>query len=305
MPTWRSENPTLTASPSALSPARVWWLAARPVTLAASVSPVLAAIALTLREGAARPWAAAAAAVVAIAMQVGVNYANDYSDFARGADQRRVGPLRAASSGVVSPDAVKIAAFLSFGVAAAVGLALSLATDWRLIFAGIAAVLAGWLYTCGPKPYGYLGLGEVFTFTFFGLLATAGTVFVVERAVPVEAWLLAVAMGCLPCAILAVNNLRDVETDRAAGKMTLAVRLGRGGTKGELALLLAVPYLIVLALALRFSATAVLPLLSLPLAVSLFRLSASASTTSLLAALRQAAALEVIFALLWALGMLL
>jgi 1,4-dihydroxy-2-naphthoate octaprenyltransferase len=177
---------------ASLKPAQVWWSAVRPATLAASVAPVLAGSAVAIHGGGAR-WAAGLGALaVALGMQLGVNFANDYSDFVRGADTKRVGPVRAASSGVVDPELVRIAALAAFGAAGLVGLALSLAVDWRLIFVGVASVLAGWLYTGGPRPYGYLGLGEVFVFIFFGLVATVGTVYVeTSRITP-----LAVLSGC-------------------------------------------------------------------------------------------------------------
>src|ERR1700682_781376 len=164
-----------------MSPARVWWVAVRPATLAASVAPVLAGTAIAVHEGGARPGAGIAALVVAVAMQIGVNFANDYSDFIRGADTpQRVGPIRAAASGVVEPEHVKWAAIASFFVAAIAGVALSVTTDWRLLPVGAACLLAAWLYTGGPRPYGYIGLGELFVFIFFGLVETAGPASVEE-----------------------------------------------------------------------------------------------------------------------------
>src|SRR5437870_2102221 len=218
----------------------MWWLAARPATLAASVSPVLAGTAIAVHDHSVRTLPGLGALVVAMAMQIGVNFANDYSDHVRGADRRRVGPLRAASSGVVPPEHVKRAAIAAFAVAAAAGVAISLATDWRLLVVGALAVAAGWLYTGGPRPYGYLGLGELFVFVFFGLFATAGTTYVHELRVPPAAWTAGVATGALACAILAINNLRDIETDAEAGKRTLAVLIGRGPTRATIAGLLGV-----------------------------------------------------------------
>ena len=220
----------MAATPT-LSPARVWWLAMRPATLAASVAPVLAGTAVAVHEGGARPWAGIAALVIALAMQIGVNLANDYSDFVRGADTPlRIGPLRAAASGVVAPQRVKWAAIASFGVAGLVGLGLSLATDWRLLIVGAACLLAGWLYTGGPRPYGYLGLGELFVFVFFGLVETVGTVYVEELRVTPLAVLAGCGIGFMATAILILNNLRDIDTDAAAGKLTLATRIGRRRT---------------------------------------------------------------------------
>src|SRR5229473_877325 len=214
-----------------LTHARVWWSAVRPATLAASVAPVLAGTAVAIHQGGIRPAAGFGALVVALAIQIGVNFANDYSDFVRGADTpRRVGPVRAASSGVVAPERVRWAAVVAFGVAGAVGLALSLATDWRLLVVGAACLLAGWLYTGGPRPYGYLGLGELFVFVFFGLVATCGTVYVESLRVTSLAVVAGIGMGFLATAILVLNNLRDIETDAAAGKRTLATRIGRDRT---------------------------------------------------------------------------
>src|SRR5256885_15906772 len=156
---------------------RVWWSAVRPVTLAASVAPVLVGTAIAVHEGGARWWAGLLALLVSIAMQVGVNFANDYSDHARGTDARRVGPVRAASSGVVPPEQVRWAAIACFAVAAVAGVVLSLAVDWRLLVVGAACLAAGWLYTGGPRAHGYFGLGEVFVFVFFGLVATIGTAY--------------------------------------------------------------------------------------------------------------------------------
>src|SRR6266705_3084663 len=160
-----------------MSASRVWWSAIRPATLAASVAPVLAGTAIAVHEGGLRWWAGIAALAVAVGMQVGVNLANDYSDHVRGADRQRVGPLRAASSGVIAPARVRSAAIAAFGVA------VSLAVDWRLLLVGAACLLAGWLYTGGPRPYGYLGLGELFVFVFFGLVGTCGTADVHELRV--------------------------------------------------------------------------------------------------------------------------
>jgi 1,4-dihydroxy-2-naphthoate octaprenyltransferase len=245
--------------------------------------------------------------VVAIAMQLGVNYANDYSDFVRGTDSRRVGPLRAASSGLIGPKQVRNAAIAAFGLAAMGGLAVSLVTDWRLVILGALAVVAGWLYTGGPRPYGYLGLGELFVFVFFGLFATVGTAYVELQRVPALAWPAGVATGCLACAILVLNNLRDIDTDREAGKRTLAVRLGRPRTRLLLAVLLAVPYgMPILVLALGYAGAAVLlPLFTVLGAVGVFRASSSHQPPVLVGALKRCARLELWFALAWAAGLVL
>jgi 1,4-dihydroxy-2-naphthoate octaprenyltransferase len=289
------------------SPRRIWWLAARPATLAASVSPVLAGTAVAVHDHAVRTLPTLAALVVAVAMQVGVNYANDYSDHVRGTDRRRVGPLRAASSGVIPPGHVRLAAIACFAVAAVVGVALSLATDWRLIGLGALGVAAGWLYTGGPRPYGYLGLGELFVFVFFGLLATAGTTYVNELRVPPGAWVAGFATGCLACAILALNNLRDIATDAAAGKRTLAVRLGAVWTRRFIGALFGAALLAPLAASLAgwVPRLAALPVLAVTMLGPVMRAAASSEPRALIGALQRAAAIEVWWALLWTLGLLL
>ncbi len=299
----------MTTTAAVASPARVWWLALRPATLAAAVAPVLAGTAVAVHEGGARPWAGLAALVVALALQIGVNLANDYSDFVRGADTpQRIGPLRASASGIVAPDRVKWAAIAAFAVAGIAGLALSLATDWRLILVGAACLLAAWLYTGGPRPYGYLGLGELFVFIFFGLVATAGTVYVQELRVTPLAVLAGCGIGCLATAILVLNNLRDIETDAAAGKRTLATRIGRGPTLVLLLVLVcaafAVPIVIfvtrlagVTIMAMHFG----IPIAAIPVRTAF----ATRSGPELVGALKRMAAAELAYALLMTLGLLL
>ena len=208
-----------------------WLLGARPRTLPAAVVPVALGAAAAVGEAGAVWWRAAPALLVSLSLQVGVNYANDYSDGVRGTDAVRVGPVRLVGSGLASASSVKKAALAAFGVAAVAGLASAAVTSWWLLVVGAAALLAGWGYTGGPKPYGYLGLGEVFVFTFFGLVATAGTTFVVSERINAVAWLAGCVAGCLACALLVVNNLRDIPTDRDVGKRTLAVRLGDARTR--------------------------------------------------------------------------
>jgi 1,4-dihydroxy-2-naphthoate octaprenyltransferase len=281
----------------------------RPATIAASVAPVLAGTAIAVHAGGARWAAGLLALVVGIAMQIGVNFANDYSDHVRGADSpRRVGPLRAASSGVVQPEVVRRAAIAAFAVAAVAGLVLSLITDWRLLVVGVACLLAGWLYTGGPRPYGYLGLGEVFVFVFFGLVATVGTVYVEILRVTQLAVLMACAMGCFATAILVLNNLRDLDTDRAAGKLTLATRIGRERTQVLLVALVAVAFfmpLAVLALGLT-AATVLLVFLAIPIAAAPVRSAlATDAAPELVRALKRMAMAELAYALLFSLGLLL
>jgi 1,4-dihydroxy-2-naphthoate octaprenyltransferase len=297
---------TMAAAPTRQS---VWWSAVRPATLAASVAPVLAGTAIAVHEGGPRLGAGLLALLVGVAMQIGVNFANDYSDYARGADTpRRIGPLRAASSGVVRPDDVRWAAIAAFGVAAVAGLVLSLATDWRLLIAGVACLLAGWLYTGGPRPYGYLGLGEVFVFLFFGLVATVGTVYVETLRVTPLAILIGSAMGCMATAILVLNNLRDIDSDAAAGKRTLATRIGRSRTRVLLVSLVCVAFAIpVIVVLLKVaSVTVLLVALAIPIAVVPVRIAyATAAGPPLVRALKRMAMAELAYALLFALGLLL
>lgn len=169
---------------------------------------------------------AAPALIVSLALQIGVNYANDYSDGIRGTDDARVGPLRLVGSGLVAPHKVKRAAIVSFLVAAVAGLVIAIATSLWLLVVGVAAIAAAWFYTGGKHPYGYLGLGELFVFVFFGVVATVGSTYAVTESLPSLAWLASIPVGCLACALLVVNNLRDIPTDTLSGKKTLAVRLG-------------------------------------------------------------------------------
>jgi 1,4-dihydroxy-2-naphthoate polyprenyltransferase len=295
------------ATAAALTPTRVWWSAVRPATLAASVAPVLAATAIAVHDGEPRLGAGLLALLVGVAMQLGVNFANDYSDHVRGADTARVGPVRAASSGVVPPDRVKWAAVAAFVVAAVAGLVLSLVTDSRLLIVGVACLLAGWLYTGGPRPYGYIGLGEVFVFLFFGLVATVGTVYVETLRVTPLAVLAGCAMGCLATAILVLNNLRDMETDRAAGKRTLATRIGRGPTLILLLVLVCVAFLVpIVAVVTKLAALPVMlvyfdiPIAAVPLRIAF----ATTAPPALVRALKRMAIAELGYALLLSLGLM-
>lgn len=176
-------------------------------------------------------WRAGLALLVSLALQVGVNYANDYSDGVRGTDDARVGPLRLVGSGAAPASSVKRAAFIAFGVAAVAGLVLALATTLWLLVVGVAAIVAAWTYTGGPRPYGYAGFGEVFVFVFFGVVATVGTQYVIGEEFSATGWIASIAVGSLACALLVVNNLRDIPNDTIAGKRTLAVRMGDPGTR--------------------------------------------------------------------------
>lgn len=229
-----------------------WILGARPRTLPAAVVPVLVGTAAAagmdgIHDGLRGivVWRFVAALVVSLALQVGVNYANDHSDGVRGTDADRVGPLRLTASGRKSAGAVRNAAFGSFAVAAIAGLTLAAATSWWLLAVGVAAIAAAWFYTGGPRPYGYAGFGEVFVFVFFGVVATAGSAFVqIVRFTPLTV-LCSVPVGLLATALLVVNNLRDIPTDAVTGKRTLAVRLGDRRTRFLYVALMVVPFLTV------------------------------------------------------------
>jgi len=204
-----------------------WIEGARPRTLPLTISPVLMGTGLAVVQGSFHPVHAALALVVGLSIQVGVNFANDYSDGVRGTDAHRVGPQRLVGSGAAAPRVVKRAAFAAFGVAGLAGCALvALSGLWWLLAVGVAAVAAAWFYTGGTHPYGYLGLGEAFVFVFFGLVATAGTSYTQTGRMDVPALVAGAAQGFGACAVLMANNLRDIPTDAAAGKRTLAVRLG-------------------------------------------------------------------------------
>ncbi|KRF16652.1 1,4-dihydroxy-2-naphthoate octaprenyltransferase [Nocardioides sp. Soil797] len=214
-----------------------WIAGSRPRTLPAAVAPVLAGTGVAAYADGAVWWKAALAMVVALALQVGVNFANDYSDGIRGTDEDRVGPMRLVGSGAASARAVKLAAFASFGVAGVAGLVLAAATSWWLVAIGAVCIVAAWFYTGGKHPYGYLGLGEVMVFVFFGLVAVIGTTYVQTESFEPAALYAGIASGCLSCAILVANNLRDIPTDREVGKRTLAVVLGDERTRAFYVLL--------------------------------------------------------------------
>jgi 1,4-dihydroxy-2-naphthoate polyprenyltransferase len=209
-------------------PLRIWMMAARPRTLPAAVAPVLVGTALAAGQDDFHPLRFGAALVGSVFIQIGTNLSNDYSDARRGADtEERLGPVRVTAGGLVPPRKVLVATWLAFGVAVAAGSYLIALVGWELLAIGAASILAGVLYTGGPRPYGYEGLGEIFVFTFFGLVAVAGSYYVQTERLEGLAVALAVPVGLLSAAILMVNNVRDVDTDRRAGKRTLAVRLGR------------------------------------------------------------------------------
>jgi len=209
-----------------------WLAGARPRTLPAAISPVIAGTAVAAYADGLVWWKALLALVVSLALQVAVNYANDYSDGVRGTDDERVGPARLTGGRMAGPGAVKRAAFLAFGVAGVAGLALAATTAWWLVVVGLLCVLAGWYYTGGSRPYGYAGLGEVMVFLFFGLVAVIGTTYVQTETWEWGALAAAGGIGALTTGVLVANNLRDLPTDRLTGKRTLAVRLGDRATRG-------------------------------------------------------------------------
>ncbi len=247
-----------------------WLIASRPRTLPAAVAPVIAGTALALRDGAFRPGAALCAFLCALPIQIGSNFANDLGDFHRGADRHgRVGPTRVTTAGLLTPRQVQGGMAAVFGLAALGGLYLVWLGGWPLLAVGAASILAAVAYTVGPWPFGYYGLGDLGVFVFFGLVAVAGTYYAQAHALTPAVWLAGAALGVLITAILVVNNIRDADTDRLAGKRTLAVRLGRRGARIEYALLLAVAYCVplILWLALGFRPGVLLAWLTLPLAI--------------------------------------
>ena len=242
--------------------------------------------------------------IVSLALQVGVNYSNDYSDGIRGTDDVRVGPVRLVAGGLAKPSHVKRAAMMAFGVAAIAGLILALATTWWLILVGLVAMLAGWGYTGGPKPYGYLGLGELFVFVFFGLVATVGTTYVIVEGFPALAWAAGSTAGFLACALLVINNLRDIPTDGASGKRTLAVRLGDGRTRWLYVGCLAAAAILIVVIAVAWRAWAAVALAGFAAAIPPVRLVRSgAEGRQLIAVLAATARTQLLVGLLLALGL--
>ena len=276
-----------------------WIAASRPRTLPAAVAPVLAGSGAAAQVDAFVADRALLALVVAVALQVGVNYANDYSDGVRGTDRDRVGPTRLVGAGLAAPASVRNAALAAFGVAAVAGFVLVMLTGaWWLLLVGAAALVAGWAYTGTTKPYGYLGFGEFFVFCFFGLIAVCGTTYVQAGRVTVESVLAAVGVGALACAILVANNLRDLPTDEAAGKRTLAVRIGDSRTRVLYVGLHVVAVAMLVLLAVREPWT-LLGLAALPLQVrTVVAVRRGADGSSLLPVLRDTALAE----LAWATG---
>jgi 1,4-dihydroxy-2-naphthoate octaprenyltransferase len=276
-----------------------WIIGARPRTLPAAIAPVLVATAYAGSNW--EPIRALSALLVSLALQIGVNYANDYSDGIRGTDDSRIGPVRLTASGLASPKSVRAAALISFLIAALIGLTLAVATSWWIILVGALAINAAWGYTGGANPYGYKGLGEISVFLFFGIVATVGSYYVQTEELNLQIFIVAIPMGSLACAILAINNLRDRAQDQIVGKKTLAVRLGeRGARKLYMALLISAHLFALLTL----QPAVLLTLLAAPLTWKLTRgVASGVSGAELIPYLAKTGKLQLVFAILFALGL--
>ncbi|HET6449113.1 MAG TPA: 1,4-dihydroxy-2-naphthoate polyprenyltransferase [Conexibacter sp.] len=295
-----------TAAPSVV---RIWLMAARPKTLPVGLAPVLVGTALADTAGVFHPLRFVAALLGALFIQVGANLSNDYSDARRGADtEDRLGPVRVTAGGLVPPRQVLIATYVTFGLAILTGVYLVAVAGWQLLLVGGVSIVAGVLYTGGPRPYGYEGLGELFVFLFFGIVAVAGSFFVQAEQLVWEAFALAVPVGLLASAVLVVNNVRDLETDRRAGKRTLAVRLGRERTRSLYA---AMVYGAVLLSPVTWvfgplDPWMLLPFVALPLAAPIVRtVRTRTDGPSLNEALARTGQLELLFCVLLSAGILL
>jgi 1,4-dihydroxy-2-naphthoate octaprenyltransferase len=288
---------------------RIWLMAARVRTLPAAIAPVLVGTSLAGYQSVFHPLRFLAALVGAIFIQVGTNLSNDYSDARRGADtEDRLGPVRVTAGGLVPPGQVLRATYVSFGVAVLAGIYLIVVAGWELLLVGAASILAGVLYTGGPRPYGYEGLGEAFVFLFFGIVAVAGSYFVQVEHLNWEAFALAVPVGLLAAAILVVNNIRDIDTDRRAGKRTLAVRLGRGRTRMLFAVIVYGAYVLapVTWLFGPLSAWLLLSWLTIPLAAEIVRAVRNHTDgPTLNATLTRSGLLQLTFCVLLSAGLLL
>ena len=278
-----------------------WIAGARPKTLPAAIAPVAVATALAGKNS--DPLLALLALLVSLALQVGVNYANDYSDGVKGTDDKRIGPMRLVASGAAPAHHVKIAAYIALGFGAVVGLILALQTSLWLVAIGALAIAAAWGYTGGKNPYGYFGFGELAVFVFFGLVATMGTYFAQTGELTLDSLLVAIPMGCLSCALLAINNLRDRAADELVGKRTLAVRLGDSSARTAFIALLLAAHISVLFLLKPWT---LLTFLLLPMTFSLIKaIRAGANGAELIPLLGKTGKLQLRFAILLALGLLL
>ncbi len=294
-----------------MSPLHIWLMAARPRTLPAAAAPVFVGTALAATLGTFKPLTFAATLLGALFIQIGTNLSNDYSDARRGADtEDRLGPVRVTAGGLVPPRQVLIATYIAFGLAVLVGIYLIVTAGWQLLLVGIASILAGVLYTGGPRPYGYEGLGEVFVFLFFGVVAVTGTYFCQQKHLTWESFVLAVPVGLLAASLLMVNNVRDLETDRRAGKRTLAVRLGRPRARVLYAVMVYGAF-VAAPLAWLLGGTGLSPWLllswlALPLAVPVIRVVRNrVDGPSLNGALARTGMLQLVFCVLLSAGLLL
>ncbi len=286
-----------------MATARDWLNGARPRTLPAAIVPVVVGSGVAYGYGRFAAGPAVLALVVALALQVGVNYANDYSDGIRGADERRVGPVRLVASGLARPGRVLAAAMASFAVACVAGFVLAAMTSWWLLVPGAAAVLAAWTYTGGRRPYGYRGLGEVAVFAFFGVAAVVGTAFVQMRTLTSLALAACVPVGLLACALLVINNLRDIPSDELSGKRTLAVLIGDQRTRLLYTTCILIPFAVVLVLA-PIRPFTLLALVTLPLALIPVRsVRSGANGPALIAALGGTGRLQLAFGALLTIGL--
>jgi len=273
-----------------------WILGARPRTLPAAIAPVLVASSLA---GGEFNWLRAALALkVSLWLQIGVNFANDFSDGVKGSDENRIGPMRLVASGLATARSVKLAAFISFSIASMCGLWLAIMTSPILIIVGVISIAAAWSYTGGRKPYGYSGFGEISVFIFFGLVATVGSYYVQTEKITAMSFIVAVPMGALACAILAINNLRDLTQDALVGKKTLAVRIGDMAARRAFVALLVIAHTAAIA---TFRPAAFLTLFIAPLTFSLARqVMSGVSGANLIPLLGKTGKLQLIFALLFA-----
>ena len=297
-------SPTTSGSPS-MSPARAWLLATRPKTLAAAAVPVAVGTAVAFAAGHLQWLAALAALIGALLIQIGTNLANDYFDFKKGADtEERLGPLRVTQAGLISERAVRNAMIATFAASALVGTYLVVVGGWPILVIGILSIMSGIAYTGGPFPLGYNGLGDVFVFIFFGLVAVNGTYWVQALDWSSVALLASVPVGLLSVAILIVNNYRDIDTDVKAGKRTLAVRMGRPATQVQYVSTLVVAYIVPVAqFALGMTAWVLLPLVTIPIAVKRSREFRSLSGSALNPVLENTAKLLVLFGILYTCGL--
>jgi 1,4-dihydroxy-2-naphthoate polyprenyltransferase len=291
------------------NPVRIWAMAARPKTLPLGVAPVLVGTALAGYLHIFHPLRFVAALLGSVFIQVGANLSNDYSDAHRGADtEDRLGPVRVTAGGLVPPRQVLIATYVTFGLAVLCGAYLIAVAGWQLLLIGVASIVAGVLYTGGPRPYGYEGLGEVFVFLFFGIAAVAGSYFAQVRDFSWESLVLSAPIGLIAAAVLVINNTRDIDTDRRANKRTLAVRIGRERSRKMYAtmVLIAYPVALIPWLFGPLRAWLLLPFLTLPLAAGVIRIVASHSDgPSLNRALAKTGQLQLFFCVLLSAGLLL